>query len=240
MAIEVFNRQELKFVISQAQHEAILPTIRKHMRLDRHNLNGKTYRLYNLYIDTADRALIRHSMSKPTIYKEKIRIRSYQPLTPNSLVFLEVKKRYKKITNKRRTLLTFDEALEFVEIGTPPILQDYMNPQVVSEFAVILERQHYRPTAYINYDRMAFHALDEASDLRITFDANLISRSYGNDSLHRLLDKDAFIMEVKSINNIPLWLAELLDARCVYKQSFSKYGTEHARTLQTNKELVYA
>lgn len=239
MAIEIFNRQELKFVISQAQYEAILPSIREYMRLDKHNADGKPYRLYNLYIDTADRALIRHSMSKPTVYKEKIRIRSYQPLTPSSLVFLEVKKRYKKITNKRRTKIVLSDALAFIQTGTPPKIQEFMNPQVVSEFSVILHEHHYQPTTYICYDRMAFHAQDKASDLRMTFDTNLVSQQYGTSDTQRLLAADKLIMEVKSTTNMPLWLVELLDEHCIYKQSFSKYGTEHMMTLQT-REVAHA
>ncbi|HMS92825.1 MAG TPA: polyphosphate polymerase domain-containing protein [Candidatus Saccharibacteria bacterium] len=239
MAIEIFNRQELKFVVSQTQYEVILPSIREHMRLDRHNADGQPYRLYNLYIDTADRALIRHSMSKPTVYKEKIRIRSYQPLTPDSLVFLEVKKRYKKITNKRRTKIPLSDALAFIQTGTLPNLHGYMNPQVISEFAVMLQEHYYQPTTYICYDRMAFHARDKASDLRMTFDTNLVSQQYGTSDKQRLLAADKLIMEVKSTTNMPLWLVELLDKHHIYKQSFSKYGTEHMMALQAS-EVVYA
>lgn len=54
MAIEVFNRQELKFVITKAQYMSMLPEITRHMRLDIHNNQGQAYRLYNLYIDTED------------------------------------------------------------------------------------------------------------------------------------------------------------------------------------------
>ena len=240
MATEIFNRQELKFVISRQQYTAIVQTIREYMEPDKHNAGGKTYRLYNLYIDTADRALIRHSLSKPTVYKEKIRVRSYVPSTHDALVFLEVKKRYKKLTNKRRTKILFCDALEFITTGTLPRLHDYMNAQVVSEFGVMLRRTQYHPTAYISYDRMAYRAPDAASDLRITFDNNLQARQYGSKTTRRLLDENKYIMEVKSTANMPLWLVQLLDAHGIYKQSFSKYGAEHIRTLQEKARVVYA
>ena len=240
MAIEVFNRQELKFVIARQDYASILPDILRHMRLDKHNQGGAPYRLYNLYIDTADRALIRHSLAKPTVYKEKLRIRSYAPLDDDSKVFLEVKKRYKKVTNKRRTKILMRDALEFVKTGVPPTAHDYINPQVMHELAVMLRHQTYRPTVYITYDRMAFHALDDASDLRITFDANIISKEYGHKASHRLLGADKLIMEVKSTANMPLWLVKLLDSHDIYKQSFSKYGTEHVRALRDKQGVVYA
>ena len=100
MAIEVFNRQELKFVITKAQYMSMLPEITRHMRLDIHNTQGQAYRLSNLYIDTEDRALIRHSTTKPVVYKEKLRPRSYRPFHEGGVVFFEVKKRYKRITSK--------------------------------------------------------------------------------------------------------------------------------------------
>ncbi len=233
MAIEVFNRQELKFVISRDQYNAMMPTILQHMRADKHNKNGQAYRLYNLYIDTPDFALIRHSMAKPTVYKEKLRIRSYMPLTTDSMVFLEVKKRYKKITNKRRTKLTFGQALNFVQTGHSPALQDYMNPQVVREMSVMLKKHPYHPTTYITYDRHAYFASDAGSDLRMTFDTNLVSQQYGSAAKHSLLASDKLIMEVKSVHNMPMWLVQLLDANDVRKQSFSKYGTEYKRILTT-------
>lgn len=236
MAIEIFNRQELKFVISRSQFEAIMPTILQYEKPDQYNKNGQTYRLYNLYIDTADFALIRHSMAKPTVYKEKLRVRSYEPLDADSIVFLEVKKRYKKITNKRRTKITLREALDFIETGRVPKLQPYMNQQVVGEMSVILNQYNYQPATYISYDRLAFVPQDEVSDLRITFDTNLVSRRYNTTEDNRLLDKDKLIMEVKSIHNMPIWLAKLLDEQNIYKQSFSKYGTEYIRILKQSKQ----
>lgn len=240
MAIEIFNRQEIKLVITHDQLKLLLPTIRQYMRLDKHNLDGRAYRLYNLYIDTNDFALVRHSVNKPTVYKEKMRIRSYEPLTPSSKVFLELKKRYKKVTNKRRTQIVLKDALNFIKSGELPTIYDYMNLQVVSEFAVSFTNHHYRPTVYINYDRMAFHSLDNASDLRITFDTNLFSQAYDNDKQYRLLDENMLIMEIKSITNMPLWLVKLLDEHDIRKQSFSKYGTEYARFLKEKVGAQYA
>ncbi len=242
MATEVFNRQELKFVVTRQQYQAMLPTLLQYMRPDKHNQDGHTYRLYNLYIDTSDYALIRHSLNKPTIYKEKMRIRSYEPLRDDRMVFLEVKKRYKKITNKRRTKMALGDALRFVETGVVPERRAYMNRQVVDELAVMLRQHAYRPTVAITYDRMAFHAIDATSDLRMTFDANVMSRAYEGETQHQLLPHNKLIMEVKSCHNMPLWLVGMLDEQNIRKQSFSKYGTEFVRLLTEGKreERQYA
>ena len=232
MALEVFNRQELKFVISIAQYESILHAIEPFMRLDNHNKGGRTYRLHNIYIDTADHALIRNSLSKP-VYKEKLRLRSYTEFSANNPVFLEIKKRYKKITNKRRTQLPFNEALAFINSGKHPDIHDYTNAQIISEFEVILSRADYEPKTYISYDRIAFQSKDPATDLRITFDTNLTAQRYGQALTRRLLAEEHVIMELKSIHNIPLWLVAVLSNGGIHKQSFSKYGSEYLNYLNT-------
>ena len=53
----------------------------------------------NIYYDTADYRLIRASLEKPA-YKEKLRLRSYGVTEPGGEVFLELKKKYKEMTEK--------------------------------------------------------------------------------------------------------------------------------------------
>lgn len=243
MAKEIFNRQELKYVIGKHEFDSMVADIAPHMQLDTYNKDGKTYPIYNLYIDTNDHALIRHSLTRP-VYKEKLRIRSYEGFATNTPVFLEVKKRYKRITNKRRTKIPYDDALSFIESGMLSRKYDYMNPQVIHELEAMLRANRYYPKTFITYDRLAFSDKTEGSDLRVTFDTNLRTRRFGEDNEHMLLKKGQFIMEVKSTHNIPLWLVDILDRHDVHKQSFSKYGREHLRYLRDDKavmmEVAYA
>ena len=243
MAIEIFNRQELKFVITTQQYTRILRGLQPHMQLDKHNENGQTYRLYNLYIDTEDHALIRHSITKPVVYKEKLRIRSYTKFEDNPIVFLEIKKRYKRITNKRRTKIPYDEALAFIAEGVPPQLHNYMNQQVTRELTTILSGRTYQPKTFIAYDRLAFSGHGKTRDLRVTFDTNITARRHGGVDAINLLDTDHIVMELESSYNAPLWLVDLLTENGIYKQSFSKYGREylhHLKANQSRQETIYA
>jgi SPX domain protein involved in polyphosphate accumulation len=232
MAIEIFNRQEIKFVIHQDDYRALIKVLQEHMVLDEHNKNGAPYTIYNLYIDTADSALIRKSLERP-VFKEKIRLRSYYPFTDTQRVFLEMKKRYKRITNKRRTKITYNDVLRFIETGALPEVAPYMNSQVLGELAAVFSAHQYYPKTFISYDRVAYKSND--TDLRVTFDSNLRATRYGTDNEVQLLDDASLVMEIKSTNNIPLWLTELLASRGVYKQSFSKYGKEYMSYLMTQK-----
>jgi len=231
MAIEVFNRRELKFIISRTQLEQMLSAIAPYMQPDKHNKDGKTYELHNLYIDTDDHALIRHSMTRP-IYKEKIRIRSYHQLQNDEIVFLEVKKRYKHITNKRRTKILYADALALIETGKLTQLHGYMNTQVVRELEAMLAMKNYHPKTFISYERLAFFSKDPTNDLRLTFDINLRTRRYSESKEQRLLHADQIIMEIKSSANIPLWIVVILGDLGIQKQSFSKYGQEYLRYLR--------
>ena len=87
----VFQRYELKYLLTREQRQAVLRAMEPYMRPDPH---GKTT-ICNLYFDTADYRLIRRSIDSP-IYKEKLRIRSYGPVAPESTVFVELKKEIPK------------------------------------------------------------------------------------------------------------------------------------------------
>ena len=59
MAIEVFNRREIKYMISDEDKNALLSIIGEYMDSDPYNKDGKTYSICNLYLDTPSDELIR-------------------------------------------------------------------------------------------------------------------------------------------------------------------------------------
>jgi hypothetical protein len=48
----------------------------------------------------------------------------------------------------------------------------------------------------------------------------------GEDYGDPLLEEKLYLMEIKVIDSIPLWLVEFLGKEKIYSQSFSKYGRE--------------
>ncbi|MGN1223590.1 MAG: VTC domain-containing protein, partial [Ruminococcus sp.] len=120
MAIEIFQREEIKFLLTDEQYRKLLPELEQYMNPDPFCIGGKDYGIYNIYYDTPDDHLIRASLSKP-YYKEKIRLRSYMsPAKEDDLVFLEIKKKIGGIVNKRRITLTLEEAEAYMQKGTHP------------------------------------------------------------------------------------------------------------------------
>ena len=95
-----FQRYEIKYLLTQAQKEAILQAMAPYMKLDKY---GRTT-IRNIYFDTDSYRLIRRSLEKPA-YKEKLRVRSYQTASGQAPVFVELKKKYKSVVYKRRLVL---------------------------------------------------------------------------------------------------------------------------------------
>ena len=112
MAIEVFNRKEIKYLITDEDKAALFSIIEKYMNCDAYNKDGKTYSICNLYLDTESDELIRKSLEKP-FFKEKIRLRSYGKVSLTDNVFLESKKKFDGVVNKRRTTFVLQDAYEY-------------------------------------------------------------------------------------------------------------------------------
>ena len=233
MAIKSFKRYEKKYLINQEQYNELLIKLTEYMNPDEHCKSGENYSIYNIYYDTKDNIVISHSISKPT-YKEKLRLRSYYiPKSTTDKVFLELKKKINGIVNKRRVVLTLEEAKRFVELGEKPIPKDAISEQVINEIAYYLSNNKVYPTVYISYSRKAFFGKDDR-DFRLTFDSKIITRrnslsleygSFGSE----LLEKNQYLMEVKILGAIPIWLASILSELSIYNTHFSKYGNEYMR-----------
>lgn len=119
MAIEVFNRYEKKYIIDEDTFHKLTYQIADYMNPDAYNRNGEAYRISNIYYDTENDQLIRASIEKP-VYKEKLRLRAYGTPELTDTVFVEIKKKYNGIVNKRRTSMTLKEAYDYLDSGVQP------------------------------------------------------------------------------------------------------------------------
>lgn len=235
MAIEVFSRYEKKYIVDREQVEWLRKKISEYMIVDKYNRDGKLYNIANIYYDTKEDSLVAKSIEKP-LYKEKLRLRSYGVPDISDKVFLEIKKKYKGLVNKRRTRLELSEAYDLIENGVIPENKDYINPQVLKEIEYFLSMYDLEAKAYITYDRFAYFSKTD-NDFRLTFDTNIRTRrenlrleagNYGTP----LMGEDFWLMEVKSLYAFPLWFVKLLSDNSIYSNSFSKYGNEYKKYIK--------
>ncbi len=239
MAIEVFNRYENKYMLDEEMFEKIQKGIADYMEPDPYNKLHGSYTISNIYYDTEDSRLIRNSLSKPK-YKEKLRLRAYGVPEMESRVYIEIKKKFRGLVNKRRSALQLDEAYRFIETGILPEAHDGQNRQVLREIAYILQTNELLPALYLAYDRCAYFGQGN-EDLRISFDKNIRTRRHDlrleqGDFGEPLLADGQWLMEVKSAESIPVWLCRLLSEHQIYPISFSKYGTEYKQLVKNEHE----
>ena len=217
-------------MITTDNYKKIKQAFTEHMIADKHGRNT----ICSLYYDTLDFRLIRRSIEKP-VYKEKLRIRSYGIATPDTDVFVELKKKYEKVVYKRRISLSEKEAMRYLETG-----------EIIKSSQVINEINYFKsfypdlaPSMLLMYDREAYYGKNDG-DFRVTFDTNILWRNY-DLSLSKgvygrpLLEPNLVLMEVKTSEAIPLWFVEILSKNKLYKTSFSKYGTAYRTYLQESR-----
>lgn len=218
----IFKRYEIKYMINKAQFEMIRKEIAPYMMADVHGRST----ILSLYFDTPDYLLVRRSLEHP-VYKEKLRLRSYGTADSDSLVFVELKKKYDSIVYKRRIAMTEQNAADYLIYGKPA-----SDSQITREIDYFLKLyEGIQPSVLLSYQREAFYS-NYDHDFRITFDSNILWRNY-DLSLCKgiygmpLLENDQILMEIKTAGAIPLWLTRILSREKIFKTSFSKYGSAY-------------
>ena len=217
MAINIIDRYEQKYFITNKQYDELISKIGNRLGKDKYF----NERIYNVYFDNDNMDLVNRSMDKP-IYKEKIRLRSYEVPNDDSIVFLEIKKKYKSNSNKRRIELRYSDALDYINGG---IISN--NSQIMNEIDYCFKKHDLKPKINITYDRFAYY-FKEDKDVRLTFDSNV---RYSFDKLllgdiedSNILFDSGYIMELKTFNGLPIWFMNVLDELSIYPVSYSKIG----------------
>ncbi len=235
VAILSFERYEKKYLVSVGQSEGLIERFinERGMEYDKYCAGGKTYGIYNLYLDDDRNSVINASLMHPK-FKEKLRIRGYSfPETGDETVFLELKRKIDGIVTKRRAVLPYKAAMDFVCKGIRPETSDYSAERMIDEIGYFLQHKKVYPKVFLSYDRIALTDRLDPS-LRITFDQNILSRRFDVDLSkggggEPLLRPNERLMEIKFIHAPPKWLCDMLTQEKIFMTHFSKYGNEYSR-----------
>lgn len=215
-----FKRHEIKYLITINQYIDLMNYLSDKVEKDVFYKST----IYNVYYDTDNFELIRKSIEKP-IYKEKLRIRSYNKPTLDSSVYVELKKKYDHIAYKKREKIAYKYVLNnsFFECAETQI---YKEIKYFNDFYGGLP-----PKMFLSYEREAYYFKTD-KQIRITFDTNI---KYRNENVNllpsisdiKLLPNNFVLMELKVPFSIPYDLAKYLSSEKIFKTSFSKYGTAY-------------
>ncbi len=224
---DIFRRIEKKYIITSNQYLNIKEQIKKYTVEDEY---GKST-ICNIYFDTKNYDLIRNSIEKP-VYKDKVRLRSYNTPNLDTKVYLEIKKKYEGVVGKRRIELRLKEFYEYMEKKK---IENIQNKQIYREIDYYFKYMNLKPTMYISYCRRAFYGKDDR-DFRITFDSNILARehelklekgSYGEN----ILPINNYVMEIKTLDAMPMWSVKMLDELNIAPCGFSKYGEGYTQLI---------
>jgi SPX domain protein involved in polyphosphate accumulation len=226
-AIRRFNRFELKYLITLRQAEVFKKALKAYLLPDDHG-NG-AYTLTSLYYDSPDYRFFWEKMDGIK-FRRKLRIRRYEDestLTETTPVFLEIKQRLDRVTQKRRALLPYGDVLRLCNERQVPEC-DPGNRLVVEEAYSMLWQYNLRPVSVVRYQRNALVGSEYDLGLRVTFDTALSYRT-ANLRLHEpasdlpMLPPDRVVMEIKVNERLPYWLTELVAAHNLSLMRVSKY-----------------
>src|SRR5690606_13253820 len=111
--IRRFNRFELKYLVTLKQAQLFKQALRAFLLPDEHGVNNGRYTLSSLYYDSPDFRCYWEKVDGIR-FRRKLRIRRYvtdAPLTDDTSVFVEIKQRVDRVTQKRRIIIPYRDAL---------------------------------------------------------------------------------------------------------------------------------
>ena len=221
-----FQRYEKKYLLPREKYLALWQKLEPRVEPDAFFQST----VCSVYYDWEDFRLIRHSLEKP-VYKEKLRLRSYNVPGPEDPVFVELKKKYKGVVYKRRVAMAATAAEDWLAGRSAAPDQS----QISREIDWFLKNNPVRPRVLIACDRRAYVAR-ENRELRITFDSSIRWRDRdlsltAGDHGQELLSDGQVLMEIKLPEAAPLWLAHMLSRLEIFPRGFSKYGQCYQKEL---------
>ena len=241
--IRRFNRFELKYIVSGALRDALLPEIRERMTIDPEAAASGVYGVTSLYFDTPDLAFFRAKLDGIK-FRRKLRIRVYGdgPPRPDARALVEIKQRINRTVQKRRLELPLDEAYALCAGARPERVADQEDAEVASEVEFLVRSLNLSPTCAISYVRQAFMGGEYEPGLRVTFDASLTcagpERGVAPIERFHFLAPQHCVLEVKANEAVPLWIVRLLARHSVPLQRYSKYcaGVAQLRAQRSRRE----
>ncbi len=155
-------------------------------------------------------------------------------------MFVEIKQRYDHVTQKRRAILPYGDALQVCN-GRLMLEHEQADQAVLEEVVEFLWQYNLRTASIVQYRRQAFISAEHDIGLRVTFDT-LLSCQTQQQNLHEgklltpMLPVDWSVMEIKVNERIPYWLTDMVARHNLTLRRFSKY----CRSIKTQESRWHA
>ncbi|MEU6716557.1 polyphosphate polymerase domain-containing protein [Nonomuraea sp. NPDC046802] len=226
--LHAFNRYEIKYLVDASETVALREEIEQRLDRDRHS-GDAGYGIWSVYYDTRQLRFYWEKI-EGLKFRRKLRVRHYgdrfgvDGATP---VFVEIKQRVNRVTQKRRVSLPYADALRLCD-GRQLVEHDPSQRAFLEEVLDLVLRLDLRPVAMTGYQRHAYLGRDADVGLRVTVDHRVRGRDrdfhLGADAENRLIvPARKAIVEVKANERVPYWLTDLTAKRNLQVVRVSKY-----------------
>ncbi|NYI06853.1 polyphosphate polymerase domain-containing protein [Allostreptomyces psammosilenae] len=226
--LHAFNRYEIKYLVDTTTATRIRDRLAERLDRDAHSPVGG-YGVWSLYYDTPDLRFYWEKI-EGLRFRRKLRVRHYgdrTAITDDTPVFVEIKQRVNRVTQKRRVQLPYLTARELCD-GRALVEHSPAQRAFVEEVVELICRLNLQPTAMTGYQREALVGRDADLGLRVTFDRRVRGRDrdfhLGAESTNRfLIPPHMTIMEVKANERVPYWLTDITASMNLQVVRVSKY-----------------
>ena len=213
--------------------ESRIPELRERLQermvADSHYSVGRPERVTSLYYDTRDLRCYWEKI-EGLRFRRKLRIRVYgepETVTEQSTVFVEIKQRVNRVTQKRRIPLSYADARVLCdERQYPP--QSNARQEFVDEVLTFAQTLDLQPTAITSYGREAYVGIDADTGVRITLDHRVRGRDrdfyLGMASTNQfIIPPHLCVVELKANERVPTWFTDLAAEINLSTVRISKY-----------------
>jgi hypothetical protein len=229
------GRLEYKYLVPNSLVDQIRSDLQPYMEVDKfaEKPEASGYTVRSVYYDTPGFHCYQEKMDGVKVRK-KFRIRGYDQPQDDSIVFLEIKRKYESFISKNRAPLLHKnlDALFAAPDLDKYIISSSKSGKEKSEaqrFLYHYYRLALRPAVLVVYDREAFMGKFDQS-LRLTFDKNLrgaifpsLSMLYDEHCLKPAMPRH-FIFEVKFFRGtLPEWVRSILKRYELPRMALSKF-----------------
>jgi SPX domain protein involved in polyphosphate accumulation len=235
-ALHAFNRYEIKYLADERDVPALRAALGERMDSDANSPAGG-YPVTSLYYDTQSLRFYWEKI-EGLKFRRKLRIRLYGDpgeVTEETPVFVEIKQRVNRVTQKRRVGLPYRQARQLCA-GRLDTEFDGRKQAFAAEVTELVRKLDLRPIVTTGYTREAFVGTDADLGLRATIDHHVHGRDrdfhLGTKTEHRfIIPPHLCVVEIKANERIPYWISDLtarLNMSVVriskYCQSVEAYG----------------
>ncbi|MBI9072646.1 MAG: polyphosphate polymerase domain-containing protein [Melioribacteraceae bacterium] len=238
------SRYEYKYLVPNELADVLRAEMAPFVELDNFAKKHETgqYTVRSIYFDSPRFTCYKEKYDGIKI-RNKYRIRGYDTLADDSIIFLEIKHKDTNCISKSRAPLYYSDVYKTLDARRIDefILSfsgNGIEKKDAQKFLYHYYKNNLRPAVLVIYDREAFWGKFDTS-LRFTFDKNLRSVIFPN--LQNLYDEERakqtmvnnFVFEVKFYGTLPAWIKSIISKYRLNRQAISKYTL----SLETHSEF---